>query len=80
MLKKFKKDFICKFQRPLSVINSSMNLILVYNEDRSIEQQFEMTGDEIESIFPNKEFKTYWRCRIKNKMLEPLEQVEEQVW
>lgn len=81
MPKKIKKPFICKFQRPLFSTAGS-NYILVYNEDRSLSVQMEMRDNEIEALFPDKELKTYWLCRInqKTKMLEPIEQVEEQEW
>ena len=79
MPKKTKKPFICKFQRPLFSTQGS-NYILVYNEDRSLSVQMEMMDDEIEALFPNNEFKTYWKCVVKNKMLEPIEQVKEQEW
>lgn len=40
----------------------------------------ELNDDEIEALFPEMEYKTYWKCIIKNKMLNPIEQVEEQEW
>lgn len=81
MPKKIKRDFIVKFQRPI-VTTGSYQDIMLYNEDRSLDTIMELGNDEIEYLFPNKEFKTYWRCRINNKtkMLEPLEQMEEQGW
>lgn len=81
MPKKIKRDFIVKFQRPI-VTNGSYQDIMLYNEDRSLDTIMELANDEIEYLFPNKEFKTYWKCHINNKtkMLEPLEQMEEQGW
>lgn len=81
MPKKIKKDFIVKFQRPI-MTNGSYQEILLYNEERTLDTIMELRNDEIEALFPNNEFKTYWRCRInqKTKMLEPVEQVEEQEW
>lgn len=79
MPKKIKKPFICKFQRPIST-TGSISEILVYNEDRSLEVMMELNDDEIEALFPEMEYKTYWKCIVKNKMLNPIEQVEEQEW
>lgn len=81
MPKKFSKEFIVKFQRPL-YSTASYDLVLLYNEDRSFEQQMEVDDDKIESLFPNKEYKVYWKCRInkKTKMLETIEIVEDQEW
>ena len=79
MPKKFKKPFICKFQRPL-FSSGGVNAIFIYNEERDFEQQMEMADEEVDALFPNGEFKTYWKCIIKDKMLEPLEQVGEQAW
>lgn len=85
MPKKIKKQFICKFQRPIwsnQHRTPGTELILIYNEDRSISAQMEIYENEIDSLFPCNEFKTYWMCRINNKtkMLEPIEQVKEQEW
>lgn len=81
MPKKIKRNFIVKFQRPLFTTGSYQE-ILLYNEDRTLDKMMEMGNDEIEALFPHNEPKTYWLCRINNKtkMLEPLEQVEEQDW
>lgn len=81
MPKKIKKNFIVKFQRPL-MTNGSYQEIALYNKERTLDTMMELRNDEIEALFPNDEFKTYWLCRInqKTKMLEPIEQVEEQGW
>ena len=81
MPKKIKKTFIVKFQRPI-VTNGSYQEILLYNKERTLDTIMELGDGEIEALFPSGEFRTYWRCRInqKTKMLEPIEQVEEQEW
>lgn len=81
MPKKIKKNFIVKFQRPLMTTGSYQE-ILLYNKDRTLETVMELGNDEIDALFPDDEFKTYWLCRInqKTKMLETIRQVEEQEW
>ena len=62
--------------------NGSYQEILLYNKERTLDTAMELGNDEIESLFPNNEFKAYWLCHInqKTKMLETIKQVEEQEW
>lgn len=74
---------ICKFQRPIATNFSSDDTeVLVYNEDRSLMGQMPVDKKTLNELFPNEEFKTYWLCELnkETKMLEPLEQAEEQEW
>lgn len=74
---------ICKFQRPIVTnSNSGDTEVLVYNEDRSLMGQIPVDKKTFNELFPDNEFKTYWLCELnkESKMLEPLEQVEEQEW
>lgn len=74
---------ICKFQRPIVTnYNSDDTEVLVYNEDRSLMGQIPVDKKTLNELFPDDEFKTYWLCELnkETKLLEPLEQVEEQEW
>ena len=74
--------FICKFQRPISVSHEDMlNDILVYNEERTLEQTITVDSKTMAELFPNDEYKIYWLCVLdKDKMLNPVVQVEGQDW
>lgn len=71
---------ICKFQRPLMTTGDESE-VLVYNEDDTIMFSQVLDEDDMKTIFPEDEYKTYWVCEPNEEgWLVPVKQVEEQDW
>ena len=71
---------IVKVQRPIASTNGT-NELLIYSEDRSVELFYEADEEEIEYLFPDEEYKTYWLAEGKNGgLLNFIEQVEDEDW
>lgn len=71
---------IVKVQRPIASTNG-INELLIYNEDRSVELFYEADEEEIEYLFPDEEYKTYWLAEGKSGgLLNFIKQVEDEDW
>lgn len=69
---------ICKLQRPLWSTEDKPK-ILVYNEDKSLFMEVNMTPELIDNVFGD-EFKVFKECKLKGETLEIGATVEWQDW
>lgn len=72
---------IFKLQRPVYDSDGDYDQVMLYNEDRSVDQIIQMSRDEIEELFGD-EYKVYVKGVIKNDGIMRVMNVldEEQDW
>lgn len=74
---------IFKVQRPMATSDDEgYNQLLIYDEDRDIDQIWNASKEEMEQLFPNDELKTYWEGEVdtKKRQFWLTKPVEEQPW
>ena len=69
---------IIKVQRPLFTTEPNPQ-VLVYNQDRSICQQFPFT-EELQELFRDDVLKLYFEATIRNGELTLVNNIEQQDW
>lgn len=76
------KTMIFKVQRPIGCSDKYGRELLIYNEDRTIDAMYTASKKEMKQLFPNDEYKTYWKGKVdmKNRQFYFTEQVGEQQW
>lgn len=73
------ETFIVKVQRPLTS-NDPTPHVLIYNEDRSVLYETDMSKKDIRNLFGRNEYKVYVNAELRGTILHLGDRVEDQPW